>query len=505
VTRVPRWDWTDIRLEDPQPSRRPFDVRLSAVFSGPDGVRLTVPGYYDGDRVWVVRFSPTAVGHWTWQTRSDSPGLSGLSGELEATVNDPRNHGQLRVDAERPHHFVHEDGTRNFVIGYECDWLFALDLGRGDELAATRRLLDDVAANGFNHVVMNVYAHDVGWNTQGRGTPYDYSAPGACPFGGTNDGPDHDVLNPGFFAHLDRVILLMKERGLTAHLMIYVWNKKVAWPAQRSDADDRYLDYIVARYQACTNVVWDVSKEALTYGYCDAAYITDRARRIRHADAYRHLLTVHDAAYCAAHAREIDFYSIQSWRTELYSEMRRLRETLSMPVFNIEHGGYERGPYLTFPGDYTDPIVCLDRNYQCIFAGVYSTYYWQCTAWNIVVPDRSVVPAPDRPMYEYFRWMQAFFGEVDYHRMEPLGPVSSSGYCLAYGGDGTRRAYLFYKPRGNYAIHATVARELGRVEAEWFNPLTGERLAAPAVDAQPWHELRSPWGDEMAIVRITGA
>ena len=37
----------------------PFDVELSGEFTGPDGVRLRVPGFYDGGGVWKIRFSPT--------------------------------------------------------------------------------------------------------------------------------------------------------------------------------------------------------------------------------------------------------------------------------------------------------------------------------------------------------------------------------------------------------------------------------------------------------------
>ena len=70
-----------------------------------------------------------------------------------------------------------------------------------------------------------------------------------------------------------------------------------------------------------------------------------------------------------------------------------------MPIFNIEHGGYEQSPYLTFTGDYQDPVVCLERNYQCIFAGSYSTYYWQGCSWDIVIHDISQLPEKVRPRW----------------------------------------------------------------------------------------------------------
>ena len=41
-----------------QASGNPFDVELSGEFTGPGGVRITVPGFYDGDNTWKIRFAP---------------------------------------------------------------------------------------------------------------------------------------------------------------------------------------------------------------------------------------------------------------------------------------------------------------------------------------------------------------------------------------------------------------------------------------------------------------
>src|ERR1022692_2936799 len=35
----------------------PFDADLRANFDGPGSVRVTVPGFYDGNRTWKIRFS----------------------------------------------------------------------------------------------------------------------------------------------------------------------------------------------------------------------------------------------------------------------------------------------------------------------------------------------------------------------------------------------------------------------------------------------------------------
>ena len=107
----------------------PFDVELAGEFSGPGGIRLRVPGFYDGDGRWIVRFSPTAVGEWNLRTVSSLPALDGKTGTVSAVPNrHPRIHGGLRVDPMHPHHFKYEDGTRYFLLGYEADWLWAVDM-----------------------------------------------------------------------------------------------------------------------------------------------------------------------------------------------------------------------------------------------------------------------------------------------------------------------------------------------------------------------------------------
>ena len=56
---------TEIRLVAEADYAAPFDVdraRLVATLEGPGGRRHVVPGFWDGERDWVVRFTPTAPG-----------------------------------------------------------------------------------------------------------------------------------------------------------------------------------------------------------------------------------------------------------------------------------------------------------------------------------------------------------------------------------------------------------------------------------------------------------
>ena len=170
----------------------------------------------------------------------------------------PETLGPVVIHEDNPQHFYYANGEPCFVLAFEADWLFALDLEvEGLERAET--LLKDIAANGFSQVVMNVYAHDTRWaNDPKLPAKYDFAQPKQWPYGGNNDNPDYSKLNLEFFDHFDGIIEIMNELDLTAHIMIYVWNKQVNWPASDSIEDNRYFDYVVARYQAYPNILWDI-------------------------------------------------------------------------------------------------------------------------------------------------------------------------------------------------------------------------------------------------------
>src|SRR5437868_2092492 len=143
----------------------PFDVRVSAEFTGPDGTHVTVPGFYAGGTTWKIRFSPSIIGRWSMATVSTVPALNAQTeSDIQCIRNtNPAIHGGLLVDPVNRHHFIYEDGTRYFLMGYEADWLWAADM-KDPERKLMRHLIGQIAARGFNHVIVNVYAHDTSWS-----------------------------------------------------------------------------------------------------------------------------------------------------------------------------------------------------------------------------------------------------------------------------------------------------------------------------------------------------
>jgi hypothetical protein len=293
---------------------------------------------------------------------------------------------------------------------------------------------------------------------------------------------------------------LLDEQNIVAHLMIYVWNKQVNWPTPGSVADNRYFEYVIKRYQAYPNVIWDISKEALAYGKDDMDYITERIERLRRLDQHKRLVTVHDYKYCSKYPEKVDIISIQDWSTDLYNNMLRISEKYAKPVFNIEHGGYEYCQYDVFTGNYTNPEVCLRRNYLCAFAGIYSSYYWQCTSWNVIIHnpfDESIEP---KPKFAYYRHFSDFLKQADFAHLTPVQGLSASGFSLFHK---KKDQYFYFVPGENSAIDIKNLPEADFLEISWFHPYNGEYSRTETVEWSNYFRLKPAFPGMDSILIIT--
>ena len=98
VGNFPRWSKVEIAFTGPSSAGmsetpNPFTTEVDVIFSGPNAESFTVPGFYDGDGVggldgdvWKVRFSPNAVGAWTFSSSAPAePLLHEVTGSFDVT------------------------------------------------------------------------------------------------------------------------------------------------------------------------------------------------------------------------------------------------------------------------------------------------------------------------------------------------------------------------------------------------------------------------------------
>ncbi|MEM9160928.1 MAG: DUF5060 domain-containing protein [Verrucomicrobiota bacterium] len=339
---VSKFEVLDLVLRSAEALQDPFELDLGADFVSPSGEKLSLNGFYNDDNEWIVRFSANEEGSWSFETYSAHAAFAGLGGSIDVGPAAAGRHGAIVISENDSRKFAYEDGTSYFMNGFECDWLFALDGENPEGAPKTEHLLSLLEDYGFNQVVTTVYSHSVRWEIDPKLKMYpehDYgNRETMFPFGGSNSDPDFSTLNVDFFKRFDRVVALMDEKGIVAHLMIYVFNKNVNWAEASSDADNRYFDYVLNRYGAFSNVVWDIAKEIFRRS---ESYALDRLERFETLNPFDRLVTVHDKHFAEKYPEKLDFFARQDWRGDLYSEMLSLYRRFEKPVVNVEHGGYE--------------------------------------------------------------------------------------------------------------------------------------------------------------------
>jgi hypothetical protein len=452
---------------------------MTAVFTGPGGVVLKIPGYFTGGTTWAVRFSPNAVGSWTYVTQSADPGLGNKTGTLDCAPNtNPALHGPLGIDAGSHTHLQYQDGTPYFALAYESDWLGLLDLGPTDTPAAHAKLLIDTqSANGFHETLMNVFAYDTTWDKPDG--IYQFGPTPAFPWGGSNTAPQQDLINPSFFDRFDAVIDYLFQNGITSHLFFLVHNKGVSWPAQGSAEDDKYFEYVTARYQAYPNMVWDIAKETFNY---DEAYIQGRVALIESSDGYQRLRTTHAPINGGAPAganywfdvkpNNLDFYTAEAVQgTAIYANTRSSTVRVGPFPYANDENSYQVGNdgTSTYSQAKQTASSVHDDMMEVIMAGAGAGYYYAYHAWDDVRYDE--VPAG----IAFFKNLSSIFtSRVNLNTLAPddvlIGGGGFGEHCLA-------------SPGQEYVVELSPAANTTKVTLDVAGLKAGSSLSAT------WYDL----------------
>ena len=75
---VERWDVFEVQAAGPAEGNPFVEQWFRGVFRG-QGETVAVDGFYDGDGVYKVRFMPSFVGEYTYETEGSFPGAAGAA------------------------------------------------------------------------------------------------------------------------------------------------------------------------------------------------------------------------------------------------------------------------------------------------------------------------------------------------------------------------------------------------------------------------------------------
>lgn len=470
--------------------KNPFYVKLKGVVRGLNGITKEIIGFYKAQNTWCVRFSPTCEGIWEVLIISDQAGLSGKQFQINAIKQPNSNiHGVLKLDPKQFNRFVYEDGTPYYLFGYEMNWLWAVDQ-TSENTKSLESLVDGVSEGKFNHILINSYAYDTTW-ANGRTSAEDLGPPPIMPWEGLHGSHDYSLLNLGYWHHFDRMMKVLMDRGMVAHIYFKVYNKLVQWPEKFSVEEQLWFDYIVARYQGFPNVVWDFAKES--YYEFDKDYILERMKRVKALDGYNHLITIHDdkvTFYTEPWSNIIDFFTDQM-HFDLYHTALRQRMH-NKPVFNsefcYEHTSISKTTW-TWGWNQT-PEECVSRAYEVAMAGAYIGHYYCSHAWDVI----RVEDTPRTSMA--FSAMYDFLTEIKWIDLIPDPELSDRGTRTLRGSNGETIA--FYCPNKSRARFYPA--EMGtKWEGFWMDIWTGERKNA-SFEMKGITLLQLPFGDDNPTV-----
>ena len=104
-----KWEPIDIPFSVKADIPNPFELELSCTFTREWSETLTVPGFYNGKRQWVVRFTPNSTGVWTCLSHSSDKRMDGKQLSIEVSENHPDNPGAIQINENNPRLFSYEN------------------------------------------------------------------------------------------------------------------------------------------------------------------------------------------------------------------------------------------------------------------------------------------------------------------------------------------------------------------------------------------------------------
>ncbi len=317
---VEKWGVFEAAFNGPSGGNPYLDVAFDAVFSQ-HSREVRVPGFYDGDGTYRVRFMPDNEGEWSFRTRSKTTELDGKTGSFVATAPSSGNHGPVHV--RNKFHFAYADGKPFLSFGTTCyAWTH-------QPLEMQAQTLETLKQARFNKIRMGVFPKDYPYNVNEPLYP--------CFEKGADGKEDFDRPNPVLFRHFEQQVAALCELGIEADLIMFHPYDRWAYADMSAEQDFRYVAYLAARLAAYRNVWWALANE---YDFLLDTKPMSQWDRYFHIleenDPYGHLKSIHngEATMNFDHRKPwVTHTCIQNWDVKRTQEWR---DAYGKPVVNDE-------------------------------------------------------------------------------------------------------------------------------------------------------------------------
>ncbi len=286
-----QWTPLDIELEASS-SHAWWEFPVTATFHhAASDLRLTLEGFFNGEKRYVVRFAAPLAGTWKYETASQDLGLANRSGQIEVSQpnsaeldGNPNLRGHLQV-ASSGRYFEHADGTP-FLLLADTNWSINTQrcgLGENGD-GPFYQYLADRKSKGFSLILMS-FMHGFGDTREPAGQRNE----GGYPF----PGGDVQQLNAAYFEALDQRLGAVWQAGLAVGAHPTWFGKLNCFFGFESAT--RISSYLAVRYGAY-NALWSLSGE-YQYAMKDCQWTEEQFSELGRAVAahnpYQHPLSIH--------------------------------------------------------------------------------------------------------------------------------------------------------------------------------------------------------------------
>ncbi len=518
-------------------------AQFDATFTNPaTGTSLTIPGFWDGEGTFVVRFAPTETGEWDYATAApDDPDLDGKTGKVVATPysGDLEIYKRGFVTTNGSKHFVYADGTPFFYLG-DTHWnMYQEEFDSPGPYAG-----ETGATSHFKYIVdKRVEQGFTVYQSEPIGTKANLT-----------DGK-LDASDVAAFKLNDRYYQYLAEKGLV-HA-----NAEFFFCSSMSKAiaeDERYLEaisrYWVARYSAYP-VMWTLAQEADNdfyrerhdqqfYDYNDNPW-AKVAEFIHKYDAYRRPLSCHqentsyttvtgagssasnrdNGGKSAFYSDEVTARTGHNWWAAQWSPNVAGQESCAVARDYWESGkvaiNYE-GRYCNL---WTKNAGARMQSWIATLSGFAGVGYGAADIWlydghydldttsndglDTITPEDKATRWNAAVEFES-AWQQGvmrrFFERFDWQNLKPdfndgnIFKPDQAFYVAASVGNETYAIYLYRRSKNSGAV---LGMDPDRsYDASWFDPRTGETVEIGEIrpDAQgTWQAPEKPGADDYVL------
>lgn len=487
MTTIGQWQRFEVELQNTKQYADPYhDVTLAVDYSSPDGRTISFWGFYDGGDTWKLRFMPDQMGIWRLSARF-SDGSDGLTGSFECVPSQIA--GMIAVDETNPIWFGFKGGKhvllRSLHVG---DCFFASNT----PAAMRTAFLDWATKQGYN--MLSVGSHYLNRAEPGRGQGWD--TPRLWP------------LAAAEFQRTEAILDDLGARGVIVFPFGGFFGRGSNFPRDAA-GQERYVRYVLARWGAYWNVLFNVSgpepllekdgKVVLTKPELDRL-----GRLIKSLDVFGHAITVHNKTGDDAFLAD-DWPSFGTLQGPKTVDTAVLHAGLlwnhhpAKPLYVQETlwSGNKHGH-----PDYSDKE--LRQNAYVILMSAGTLNFADNGGPDAAAGDSSSgfsgsLDLADRRQWRHdiVKMVWDFFETIPFYRLRPAPHAASTGLCLAEPG----QQYLVYLPAGG-ATHVRV--DAGTYHVVWVNAQdTADRRAGS--DITDGRNLTAPSGGDDWLLYLTRA